>query len=483
MSQADGLEAELASLKDALRAAEARFKSVVDGAVDGIVIQQDERIVFANPAMAALFGYAQPQDLIGLNPFDDLIAGEDLGPFRARTAEAFAGSRVVPHNGWRARHREGKEVWISSTGHSSEWQGRKAVTSFFVDITDRRLAELALRENEARYRAALIAGRMGAWETDLETRTRTWTKEGMDLFGLSIPDLRGQVGGAADEYWAAIHPDDRYRVTQIYEEANFSDSFLADYRIVRPDGAVVWLAGRGQVISRWPDGKARRLMSIMADDTERRDGELQVQVLLRELSHRSKNMLAVIQSVARRTAKSATSIDEFANDFGLRLEGLSASHELLLQHDWHEVPLERLVRQHFAPFLDPDCDRLAVVGPAVAIDARAAQSIGLALNELATNAIKHGALSVEAGRVTVSWEMVAHDQSLHLTWCETGGPPVAPADHQGFGSMLLRSIVANTIKGKAVLTFAPSGIVWSLVLPANHIVASGPEGPEAPPAS
>ncbi len=483
MPEADRLEAEVASLKEALRAAEARFKSVVEGAVHGIVIQQDECIVFANPAMAALFGYADPQDMIGLNPFEDLIAGEDLSAFRARNAEAFAGGRVVPHHGWRARHREDREVWISSTGHPSEWQGRKAVTSFFVDITDRRLSELALRENEARYRAALIAGRMGAWETDLESKTRTWTKEGMDLFGLSIADQRGQVGGPADEYLAAIHPDDRGRVKQIYEQANACDSFLADYRIVRPDGTVVWLTGRGQVVGRWPDGRARRLMSIMADDTERREGELQVQVLLRELSHRSKNMLTVIQSVARRTAKSATSVEDFAKDFGQRLEGLSASHELLLQHDWQEVPLERLVRQHFAPFLDPDCDRLAVAGPEVSVDARAAQTIGLALNELATNAMKHGALSIETGRVVVSWEMTGDDRSLRLTWGEIGGPPVRPAVHQGFGSMLLRNIVASAIRGKAVLTFAPTGIEWSLVVPAAHILVPGPEGPGTPDAA
>ena len=133
--------------------------------------------------------------------------------------------------------------------------------------------ETTLREREARYRSALHAGRMGSWETDFVAGTRTWSKEGMALFGLDLPEGRGQVGGAADEYQAALHPDDRHLAADFHALADRQDSFIAEYRIVRPDGAVLWLSGRGLVMSRRPDGRAERLVSIMADVSERKLSE------------------------------------------------------------------------------------------------------------------------------------------------------------------------------------------------------------------
>ena len=139
--------------------------------------------------------------------------------------------------------------------------------------SEREPVATALRESEARYRMALIAGRMGSWETDLVARTRTWTKEGMDLFGFDLPDGRGHVGGEADEYEKALHPADRHLVQHFHVLADHQDSFLAEYRIVRPDGTVLWLSGRGLVVSRGSDGEALRLVSIMADVSERRQAE------------------------------------------------------------------------------------------------------------------------------------------------------------------------------------------------------------------
>jgi PAS domain-containing protein len=103
--------------------------------------------------------------------------------------------------------------------------------------------------------------------------TRTWSKEGMALFGLDLPEGRGQVGGAADEYQAALHPDDRHLAADFHALADRQDSFIAEYRIVRPDGAILWLSGRGLVMSRRPDGRAERLVSIMADVSERKLAE------------------------------------------------------------------------------------------------------------------------------------------------------------------------------------------------------------------
>ena len=140
-------------------------------------------------------------------------------------------------------------------------------------IAERTHAFDAMRASEARFRAALKAGRLGYWETDLVARTRTWSDEAMALFGLSLPDRRGTVGGPDDEFVAAIHPDDRHLVANYLELAQQLDSFAADYRVVRPDGTTLWLSGRGAVATRGPDGEPQRLISIMADVSEKRQAE------------------------------------------------------------------------------------------------------------------------------------------------------------------------------------------------------------------
>lgn len=466
------VERELIEFKEALRASEARFRSVVEGSMQGIIIQQDGRIVYANPAMARLFGYASPDEMIGLNPFEDLIADADLGIFRARTAAVYRGEQVRPTAPWRARRRDNKTVWIASTAHTSEWEGRPAVASFYSDVTEARSAELALRESEARYRSALTAGRMGAWETDLVARTRTWTEEGMALFGLSLPDGRGQVGGDADEYASAMHPDDRHLIAHYYEQADKVDSFRAEYRIVRPDGTILWLSGWGQVTRRGPDGKAQSLVSIMADITERKAAELHIQFLMREITHRSKNLLAVVQAIAAQTARTADSLEQFQARFGLRLQGLSASHDVLVNENWRGAPLADLIRQQLAPFDDGEAPRIEIAGPDIVVTVEAAQAIGLAIHELATNAVKYGALSATRGKVQVTWNLDAggaKPPTLHLSWIEEGGPHVAPPVRKGFGHTVLNRMIASSLDGAVAIEFPAEGLKWTVSIPAHNL--------------
>jgi PAS domain S-box-containing protein len=465
-------ERELVDSKEALRASEARFRSVVEGSMQGIIIQQEGRIVYANPAMARLFGFADPAEMIGLNPFEDLIADADLDVFRARTAAAYRGKQVGPTPGWRARRQDGKTVWIASTAHVSEWEGCPAVASFYSDITEAKRAEFALRASEARYRSALRAGRMGAWETDLVARTRTWTEEGLALFGLSLPGGQGQVGGDADEYASALHPEDRNLVTHYYEQADQVDSFPAEYRIVRPDGTTLWLSGRGQVVRRGPDGKAQGLVSIMADITERKATELHIQFLMREITHRSKNLLAVVQAIAAQTARTSGSLEEFQQRFIPRMQGLSASHDVLVQEGWRGAPLADLIRQQLIPFADFRDSQIEVAGPDIVITVEAAQAIGLAIHELATNAVKYGALSRATGKVQVIWKLDANGpepKTLLLNWIEEGGPPVAPPIRKGFGQIVLDQMIASSLDGAVRIEFAAQGLKWTVSIPAHNL--------------
>ena len=165
--------------------------------------------------------------------------------------------------------------------------GDGQVASIFVvgaDVTDRARADAALRESEERFRSALKAGRMGSWETDFEQMSRTWSTEGMNLFGLQLPNGLGQVGGEHDEYVRALHPEDRHLVQRFRDEANLHDSFAAEYRIVKSDGSTLWLTGRGLVVERRADGRAKRLISIMADATENKASEATLRVERERLS-------------------------------------------------------------------------------------------------------------------------------------------------------------------------------------------------------
>jgi len=334
-------------------------------------------------------------------------------------------------------------------------------------------ANRQLRESEARYRTALSIGRMGTWETDLVARTRIWTAEGMELFGISLADGRGHVGGDNDEYRAALHPDDRHLVDEFHQLADKQDSFTSEYRAVHPDGKVLWLRGRGQVVARGPDGKAQRLVSIVTDVTERKAAEDHIQFLMHEISHRSKNLLTVIQSIARRTARTAGSLEEFEARFERRLQGLAASHDVLVSKNWQGAPLDELVRQQLLPFVEIQSSRFDLAGPDVVVTAEAAQSIGLAIHELATNAIKYGALSQPSGKVRISWAFeddASVSPQLSLNWIEHGGPSVLPPSRKGFGHVVIGEMVERSLNGTVATEFAAEGLRWSVSIPAINLV-------------
>jgi len=344
-----------------------------------------------------------------------------------------------------------------------------------TEVTERSWAHIErarvvddLRESEMRYRGAVVTGRIASWETDMVTRARIWTKEGMELFGLDLPNGRGQVGGDQDEFWRSLHPDDKHMMAEFHRTADRQDSYPAEYRIVRPDGRMLWVSGRGRVIARGEDGKAQRIANIVMDITDRKKAEEHVQLLMREVSHRSKNLLAVVQAIAGQTSRTSDTLEDFDTKFGQRLRGLAASHDLLVHEDWRGAALSDLVTQQLQPFAEVG-RRLTVDGPPIMLRAEAAQPIGLALHELATNAMKYGAWSIASGRVAVSWSQ-AGSETVLLSWLEMGGPEVAIANKKGFGHIVIENMVAQSVGGEVRLDFRPTGVSWTLSIPAENFV-------------
>ena len=335
------------------------------------------------------------------------------------------------------------------------------------EALQRKTEELA--RSEERYRYALMAGRLVHWETDVPTRTRIWREDSMALFGIKLKDGIGRLGGDDDEFRQAVHPDDRHLVTKVYDLAENQDWFPIEYRILRPDGSIRWLSGGGQVVSRDANGKPQRLVHVVADITDRKNAEEHIHQLLRELTHRGKNLLAVIQAIASQTGRRSDTIEEFQESFTKRLQGLAASHDLLVTQNWKGASLADLLRDQLGVFATADGSAISLSGPDVFLNPQTTESIGLALHELATNAVKHGSLSVPAG----TGRGVVGDRAA--VWRRAGKTAAdvdrarrsgrRPAVTQRLRPCRVRPHRGARARWRIENDFEPEGLNWQLTIP------------------
>jgi two-component sensor histidine kinase len=223
--------------------------------------------------------------------------------------------------------------------------------------------------------------------------------------------------------------------------------------------------------------KVRTLASLRRD-LERRVGqhmqdEAHLRLLMRELTHRSKNLLAVVQAMARQTARQGGTVANFLERFGARLQAVSRAHDLLVQESWHGASLEELVRAQLDHYLDRDNPQISLAGPEIRLRPEAAQSLGLALHELATNAAKYGALSRTRGRVAVEWRLnpVGRGGHLEIVWQESKGPNVGAPRRRGFGSMVIEHNLTRALDAEVELDFLPEGLRCRIVVPASQFSA------------
>jgi PAS domain S-box-containing protein len=219
-------------------------------------------------------------------------------------------------------------------------------------------------------------------------------------------------------------------------------------------------------------GKIVGLTCAAVDVTERKEGDAHLRLLMRELTHRSKNLLAVIQAMARQTARGAGSIDGFLDHFSARLQALARSHDLLVQEEWHGASLNELVRSQLAPYLDRGGSQIAVEGPPVTLRPEAAQSLGLALHELATNAVRYGALSTAAGGVSITWSWQPQRQppAVEIVWVESNGPAVSAPERRGFGSLMIERNLARALDAQVDLSFGAEGVRCRITIPVGQLL-------------
>lgn len=224
-------------------------------------------------------------------------------------------------------------------------------------------------------------------------------------------------------------------------------------------------------ICTWPSLKGAADVGTVAVKKE----NAQLRVITDELSHRIKNLVAIIQAIARQTMHQTTTKDDFEARFSGRLGALSRSLDLLIVNDWHGARIDELVRLELTPFGLLDEVQISVKGPPLGLDPDAARNIGLALHELATNASKYGALSVPEGKVAVHWQLASSGgrrRRFRMTWLESGGPMVTEPTRRGFGRQVIEQVTAHALAGKVTHEFLPAGVRWTLDIPAAFVVST-----------
>jgi two-component sensor histidine kinase/integral membrane sensor domain MASE1 len=214
-------------------------------------------------------------------------------------------------------------------------------------------------------------------------------------------------------------------------------------------------------------------LALSAEVVEQKRQKKHVDFVLRELSHRSKNLLAVVQSMASQVARRSNGFDSFYAGYTRRLQALAEIHDALVEGDWHGADIRDLVAKQMRPFDGGIGNSILANGPPLILNPQAAEQIGLALHELGTNAVKHGSLSVAGGTVDIRWEIKrdgSGEPQFCFSWEESGGPVVSEPERSGFGRLLLTRVVPETLRGQATFDFKPAGVRFALLAPAAYVL-------------
>jgi PAS domain S-box-containing protein len=430
-----------------------------NGTVGLHLVAADGTIVKANRADYEPLGYSadeyigQPitkfhvDDAVIADILARLSAGEKLDKYPARL---------------RAKDGSIRHVLISSSVcfRDGEFVNTRCFT---IDVTDKIETEAALREAQERLAVTYENVLAGISETDVEGGFTRVNEGFVTITGYSRDEL------LAKSFADITHPDDVADDIEKYRRqvAGEIDHYVIEKRYVRKDGQVIWVEVSSSTVH-GADGKFGYGVRMVQNITDRRVAEQHRKLLLAELNHRVKNTLATVQALAAHTARNSQSAEDFRRRFEPRLLALSAAHDRLTKNDWRGADLVDIVTEELRAHGASD-GRVSIDGPSIILLPRVSLTLSMALHELATNALKYGALSSPAGHVDVHWTVEREPGSpyptqLRLTWQESGGPRAAKPEREGFGSRLLR-VTATELKGELATEWRAEGLVWALSIP------------------
>ncbi|MFA5957916.1 response regulator [Hyphomicrobium sp.] len=314
----------------------------------------------------------------------------------------------------------------------------------------------ALQESEERLRLASEAAKLATFEYDPKTQMLQWSANISDVLHRNVPERQ-----TFDDFMELIHDDDRETVRNYVRTTNYSDTTAElEFRVTSARG-ISWILARGRALNTGEEDTLRVLGTFL-DITERKSAESHQQLLMAELDHRVKNILANVAAIARLSSSNAVSVPSFASALDGRIHAMSSAHDLLRQSSWTGVDLHELVQGALAPFRSRSNNDIVVDGDRIRLTSKFGQSMALVLHELVTNAVKHGALSVPGGKVSVGWSRISmpEGEKIAFSWEERGGPVCMKPARNGFGLAVIRS-AASECGGVAEMTFAPDGFQFN----------------------
>ena len=437
---------------------------VLETALDAVVVMRADGVVAGwNSVAEKIFGWSQAE-AVG-SQLSELIIPPRYREAHLRGLKTYLETGQGPLLNQRleisAIRSSQEEFPVELSITPADVSGERLFLGFLRDISDRKAAEIALRESEARLAATYNHALVGIAEVDRDGRFLRANDQFSVMTGYSLAELRTKT------LFDVTHHNDLVQERQLFEEqlSGVREGYTTEKRYIRKDGTVIWVELAASLV-RNPDGAAAFGVRILRDITDKKRAEDQQRLLLNELNHRVKNTLTVVQGLAHQTFKGGAVRADVLQSFEGRLGALAAAHKLLMQQTWEATALIDTFEAALAPF-QTDPKRIAIAGPEILLNPSTTITLTLALHELATNAAKYGALSNEGGSVDVCWTL--NSSTLTIVWRERGGPPVNKPAKSGFGTRLLERGVARDFAGTVTLKFAKSGVVCTIAAPLDRV--------------
>jgi PAS domain S-box-containing protein len=328
-------------------------------------------------------------------------------------------------------------------------------------FAERRHHEAALFEGQARLQEALTAGGVMAFEWNARTNASQRSDNAAQILGFDP-----KQAFSSTEFLERVHPDDRAHFKALIHSVRpDKPSYRMTFRFGCPDGREIWLEeSSGAEFD--TAGRRVRLKGLTLDITERKQSDERQGLLIAELDHRVKNLLARVAVISTYTRQGSNSIDQFVEVLDKRIQSMANAHSLLSQNRWAGVNLAHLVHNQLAPYAT--MANTMIGGPDVTLTPTTTQALAMALHELVTNAVKYGALSSPNGHVSVNWDRHQYEDAtprVKIEWRETGGPPVISPSKVGYGTSLIRELIPHELGGTVDLAFAPDGVCCKIDVP------------------
>jgi two-component system, chemotaxis family, CheB/CheR fusion protein len=449
--------------REALQASEERFRTLAESIEDVFYMTDLEqgRLEYLSPSYEQVWGRSREELLRDLSGFVTTIHPDDRESFGRNKAAQLRGAPVTSE--YRIVRPDGAVRWIHDRSFPvSGAEGRRSA-GVASDVTERLASARALRESEERLRTLLTG-----------IPQLVWSAHAPALWSWASPQWTAYTGQSAEDslglgWLEPVHPDDRTTARERWAEAERRGVLEAEYRIRNAAlDRYCWFQTRAMPV-RDSDGRIVEWLGTSTDVDELRGLQQRQQRLLAELQHRVRNTLGVIKTMARRTAESSTRVDDLAAHLDGRIEAFARVQSVVTRDPGAGVDLTSIIEDELLAHAARDGRQVTIRGPEVKLRPRAAESISLAVHELATNAVKHGALSDPKGLITIQWAL--DSGALRFSWKEFGvDRDLADPTTEGFGLELLLRSLPYDLKAETQVAFEPGGLRFTLSAPSRAVL-------------